>query len=110
MSTKNQKRLSLFSALLAGFFLLIAVGAHQNFAKKKLLSYEGDNIEVSIDAEGDNDWNQPFTLVLTPGGFIFVDAQEELETHKLDYRDHSYKKLSEGRLYILFHQLRSHIG
>lgn len=112
MSIDSQKRFNLFSAILAGLFLLAAVGAHQNFAKKKLISYEGDNIEFSVDtdAEADNDWGPFFDHSLAPGSFIYISNSTELKSPKLYVAKENCKKLSEGRLYILFHQLRVHLG
>lgn len=112
MSSENNKRQSLFSALLAAIFLLVAVGAHHNFSKKKLLSYEGDNIEVltDADAEGDNDWEFPLTLAYTPGHFLYIGNAVALKVPQLSNAKNNWKKLSEQRLYILFHQLRTHVS
>ncbi|MCB0700464.1 MAG: hypothetical protein H6551_07545 [Chitinophagales bacterium] len=112
MRTEQKKRFSLLSGLMAGLFLLVVIGAHQNFSHKKLLTYEGDNIELSIDLddEGDTDWGLQFQQALQPGEFIYIDQPQQVKTAQAYYTEQNGKKSSEKRLYILFHQLRSHIG
>lgn len=112
MCTEKNKKASLFSALLAGLFLLVAIGAHHGFSQKKLLSYEGDNIEVSIDVddEGDNSWGLTYDLNFLPGDFIYIEKTTELKSPKIYYSKQTRKSTPENRLYILFHQLRTHLA
>lgn len=112
MRADNKTRFSLFSAFLAGLFLLVALGAQHNFSKKKFLSYEGDGVElsISVDDEGDNEWGLPLHLALAPGEFTYIERTTTLRSPKFVYTKQPKKELSEKRLYILFHQLRSHIG
>lgn len=108
MYTDNKKQL--FSTLLAGLFLLLmAAGISHGFSKKKFLSYENDGIEVSIDADGDSeDSKVPLLLAYSPADIMFTERGPELRLTQTSLAPHAHKELSEQRLYILFHQLRSH--
>lgn len=112
MRTNHQKRFSLLAAVLAGLFLLVVLGAQQNFSKKKAVSYQGDNIEVStgIDAEDDNENGLYPSWALLPGTSIYLAKQTALLSFELVQIKHNKKQLTEGRLYILFHHFRAHIG
>ena len=101
-----------FIAVLAGIFLLTAIGAKHHFAQKRLLIAKDGSVEISVisDAEKDGDGEKSLDLGIIQETFSLSDRISDQQSIPVSSTRHARKHLTEERLYILFHHLRAHIS
>lgn len=108
----EKKRRVLLSVVLAALVLNVTVGIIHNFRIKKLLSGKEESIELSIDVYDEVDTDDGWLLdyVAVPAGVSLLSLIFKSPANTFYTTEQCYKQLSEERLYILFHQLKLHIG
>lgn len=113
MQANMKKQFRFLTMLLTGVLLFLAIGSYNSIASKKNIEYEKDVCETKAELEKED----------SSGFDSFPDFQATLSDHQhhtyfstgtivsaVSFSKNYSRKLSEQRLYILFHQLRSFIA